>query len=202
MALAGIVAQLGALREARRRCRTLAALAAAAARAAAAPPDAARATMRDGRVLLAAGRDAAGAARRWVGCSPRTAGCFRPASRGAWLAAARAARSADWTVSLIASPESERREALAELLATLLLVAGCIAALLLAMQWNVRRAFRPLAAIVRAIEGIEQRRCARGARRCRRCRSASCRAIANAIAHLAIVAASTPRTNAGASAAG
>ena len=61
-----------------------------------------------------------------------------------------------WTVSLAASHDSERREAMASLLAQLLLLALCVAGLLLAMRWNMRQAFAPLGRLVAAIGGIEQ----------------------------------------------
>jgi two-component system sensor histidine kinase UhpB len=60
-----------------------------------------------------------------------------------------------WTVSLSASHESERREALDDLLGMLALLGLGIAALLLIMQANVRHALRPLTALLQAIRGIE-----------------------------------------------
>jgi two-component system sensor histidine kinase UhpB len=58
-------------------------------------------------------------------------------------------------VSLTASHESERREALDDLLGMLALLGLGITALLLVMQANVRHALRPLAALLQAIRGIE-----------------------------------------------
>ncbi len=60
-----------------------------------------------------------------------------------------------WLVSLAASHESERIEAINNLAGALALLLGCIGALLLAMAWNVRRAFAPLAALLAAIGRLE-----------------------------------------------
>ncbi len=60
-----------------------------------------------------------------------------------------------WTLTLAASMESERREALANLGFTLGLLLACTLALLAVMRWNMRRAFRPLGRLVAAIAGIE-----------------------------------------------
>ena len=65
--------------------------------------------------------------------------------------------SAPWTVTLSASPDSERREALTDLSSMLGLLALGTAAVLLVMQWNVRQALRPLGALLQAIAGIETR---------------------------------------------
>jgi two-component system sensor histidine kinase UhpB len=62
--------------------------------------------------------------------------------------------AAPWTVTLAASPESERRESLLNLLGTLALLLACIAGLLLAMRWNLRRALAPLDRLLAAIAGI------------------------------------------------
>lgn len=62
-----------------------------------------------------------------------------------------------WQVSLTASHESERREAIVNLLGTLALLLACIAGLLLAMRWNLRRALAPLGRLLAAISGIEGR---------------------------------------------
>lgn len=61
-----------------------------------------------------------------------------------------------WTVSLTASHEGERREALTNLLGTLTLLIGTLAGLLLVLRWNVQHAFRPLAGLLGAIDGIER----------------------------------------------
>ncbi len=63
---------------------------------------------------------------------------------------------APWTVSLVASPESEQREALSNLLGMFALLAGCCALMLVVMRWNLRRAFRPLQAMLGAIARVEQ----------------------------------------------
>jgi two-component system sensor histidine kinase UhpB len=60
-----------------------------------------------------------------------------------------------WTVSLHATPEGERLEGLADLTGIFLILLGCIAGLLLAMRWNLRRAFAPLTLLLDAIGGIE-----------------------------------------------
>lgn len=62
-----------------------------------------------------------------------------------------------WTVSLAASHEGERREAMANLGYVLLLLLLCVAGLLLVMRWNVRLAFAPLGRLLAAIAGIELR---------------------------------------------
>jgi two-component system sensor histidine kinase UhpB len=61
-----------------------------------------------------------------------------------------------WTATLTASPESEQREALANLLGLFGLLAACSALMLVVMRWHVRRAFRPLDALLAAIAGIER----------------------------------------------
>ncbi|RZS54530.1 histidine kinase [Sphaerotilus mobilis] len=60
-----------------------------------------------------------------------------------------------WVVSLAASHESERIEALNDLAGALALLLACFGALLLAMAWNVRRAFAPLTALLAAIGRLE-----------------------------------------------
>lgn len=61
-----------------------------------------------------------------------------------------------WTVSLRASREAERREAMVGLLGTLALLLLAVAALLVVMQVNLRRAFAPLQGLLQAIAGIER----------------------------------------------
>ncbi|MDP4302481.1 histidine kinase [Leptothrix discophora] len=61
-----------------------------------------------------------------------------------------------WIVSLAASHESERIEAINNLAGALALLLGCIGALLLAMAWNVRRAFAPMADLLAAIDRVGQ----------------------------------------------
>ncbi len=60
-----------------------------------------------------------------------------------------------WIVSLAATHESERIEALNDLAGALALLLACFGALLLAMAWNVRRAFAPLTALLAAIGRVE-----------------------------------------------
>ena len=62
-----------------------------------------------------------------------------------------------WIVSLAATHESERIEALNDLAGALALLLACFGALLLAMAWNVRRAFAPLTALLSAIGRVEHR---------------------------------------------
>lgn len=63
-----------------------------------------------------------------------------------------------WTVSLSASHESERREAMGSLLGMLSLLLLCVLGLLLLMRWNLRRAFAPLGRLLEAIAAIEAQR--------------------------------------------
>lgn len=60
-----------------------------------------------------------------------------------------------WTVSLAASHDSERREAMGSFVAMLGLLLLGVAGLLAVMHWNVRRAFAPLGRLLQAIAGIE-----------------------------------------------
>lgn len=61
----------------------------------------------------------------------------------------------DWTVRLTTSPEAERREALASLLESLVLLALAVLGLVLVMRWNLRRALAPLNRLVASITDIE-----------------------------------------------
>jgi two-component system sensor histidine kinase UhpB len=61
-----------------------------------------------------------------------------------------------WTATLTASPASEQREALANLLGLFGLLAACSTLMLAVMRWHVRRAFRPLEALLAAIARIER----------------------------------------------
>jgi two-component system sensor histidine kinase UhpB len=61
-----------------------------------------------------------------------------------------------WTVSLHASHESERREALRNFSAVLALLLLCTLGLLVAMHWNVRRALAPVGRLLEAMAGIEE----------------------------------------------
>ena len=60
-----------------------------------------------------------------------------------------------WTVSLAASHDSERREAMGSLLDMLALLLLCVGGLLAVMHWNVRRALAPVGRLLQAIAGIE-----------------------------------------------
>ena len=61
-----------------------------------------------------------------------------------------------WTATLVASPDSEQREALMNLLGLFGLLMASSVLMLAAMQWNVRRAFAPLQAMLAAIARIER----------------------------------------------
>ena len=63
---------------------------------------------------------------------------------------------APWTVTLHASSEGERHEAITDLAGIVVALVGCIAGLLLVMRWNMQRAFAPLADLLDAISGIER----------------------------------------------
>jgi len=63
---------------------------------------------------------------------------------------------APWKAQWIASHGYEQREALAQLVESMLLLAGCSGVLLLVMRWRMRRAFRPLAPLLAAIERVER----------------------------------------------
>lgn len=65
-----------------------------------------------------------------------------------------------WMLTLQASPEGERREALADIGGVFLVLLGCIAGLLLVMRRNVRRSLAPLDDLLAAIDGIEHGRLA------------------------------------------
>lgn len=60
-----------------------------------------------------------------------------------------------WRVTLTASPESERREAMASLLDMMAILLAGMIGLLLVMRWNVRRALAPLDHLLASIAGIE-----------------------------------------------
>jgi len=77
-----------------------------------------------------------------------------PAAPVSWTVARPDGRA--WTVVLTASPDSELREALASFAGLFVLLAGCSLLMLAAMQWNVRRALRPLQALLGAIAHVER----------------------------------------------
>lgn len=60
-----------------------------------------------------------------------------------------------WRVTLTASPESERREAMASLVDMMAILLAGMAGLLLVMHLNVRRALAPLDRLLASIAGIE-----------------------------------------------
>ena len=61
-----------------------------------------------------------------------------------------------WTVTLSATRESERREALESLAGLLAVLLAGVSAMLAVMYWNVRRALRPLQGLLAAIARIEE----------------------------------------------
>jgi two-component system sensor histidine kinase UhpB len=61
-----------------------------------------------------------------------------------------------WQVTLSASPDSELQESLVNLGGTFALLSLCCLLMLAVMQWNVRRAFRPLQALLAAIARVER----------------------------------------------
>ena len=89
---------------------------------------------------------------RWLLALHRRLLSAPDARQVAWTVARPA--GAPWTVSLAASHESERREAMGNLVGTLALLLAGVVGLLLAMRWNLRRAFAPLDRLVAAISGI------------------------------------------------
>lgn len=60
----------------------------------------------------------------------------------------------NWTVTLSADPDSERREALEQLVTMLGVLAAGALAVLAVMTWNIRHALRPLSRLLAAIEGL------------------------------------------------
>jgi two-component system sensor histidine kinase UhpB len=109
----------------------------------------------DGTVLLAPpAPQPASPALAWLFALHRELLSAPDARQVAWQVAR--PQGAPWTVSLAASHESERREALTNLAGMITLLLTAIGGLLLAMRWNVRRAFQPLAGLLGAIERIEQ----------------------------------------------
>ncbi len=108
----------------------------------------------DGRPLLAAPAPAAepwwergllALHRRWLSA---------PDARHAdWLVARPA--GPPWRVRLAASHEAERREAMATLVGSLMLLLACVAGLLAVMRWNLRHALAPLGRLLAAIDGIQ-----------------------------------------------
>ena len=61
-----------------------------------------------------------------------------------------------WTLTLAASHEAERREAMRNFVAMMALLLAGVAGLLGVMRWNLQRAFAPLGRLLEAIAGIGQ----------------------------------------------
>lgn len=61
-----------------------------------------------------------------------------------------------WTLTLAASHEAERREAMRNFVAMMALLLAGVAGLLGVMRWNLQRAFAPLGRLLEAIAGMSQ----------------------------------------------
>ena len=110
----------------------------------------------DGALLLGNGSaEPAPAPMRWLLALHRQLTGSRPANSVAWPLPR--PDGPPWQLQLSASAEAERAEALGSLLFMLGMLALCVAGLLLAMHWNVRRALAPLGTLLHAIARIEAR---------------------------------------------
>jgi two-component system sensor histidine kinase UhpB len=108
----------------------------------------------DGRMLLGADEPPPSASLRWLMQATLGRNAESAQQTVSWPVQRANARS--WTATLVASPESEQREALSNLLGLFALLSASSLLMLAAMQWNVRRAFRPLQAMLGAIARIER----------------------------------------------
>jgi len=108
----------------------------------------------DGRVLLGAVEPPASAPLRWL--MHATLGRHAESAQQTVSWPIQRSNGRSWTATLVASPESEQREALSNLLGLFALLSASSLLMLVAMQWNVRRAFRPLQAMLAAIARIER----------------------------------------------
>lgn len=61
-----------------------------------------------------------------------------------------------WTVTLLASHDAERREAMASLVGGMALLLACVLGLLAVMRWNLRLALAPLGRLLAAIDGLDR----------------------------------------------
>ncbi len=110
----------------------------------------------DGTLLLGAGSvEPAPAPMPWLLALHRQLTGSRPAQSVSWPLPR--PDGPPWQLQLSASAEAERAEALGSLLFMLGMLGLCVAGLLLAMHWNVRRALAPLGTLLHAIAGIEAR---------------------------------------------
>lgn len=108
----------------------------------------------DGRLLLGPpAPEPAAAPLRWLLALHQHWLSVPDARRVAWPVAR--PDGSRWTVSLTASHDSERREAMGSLLGMLGLLLLGVSGLLAVMHWNVRQAFAPLGRLLQAIAGIE-----------------------------------------------
>ena len=109
---------------------------------------------RDGRMLLGAEDPPLSAPLRWL--MRATLGRHAESAQQTVSWPIQRSNGRSWTATLVASPESEQREALSNLLGLFALLSASSLLMLVAMQWNVRRAFRPLQAMLAAIARIER----------------------------------------------
>ncbi|MEP6505320.1 MAG: histidine kinase [Betaproteobacteria bacterium] len=108
----------------------------------------------EGQVVLGADEPRPAASLRWL--MQATLGRNAESARQTVSWPIQRANGRSWTATLIASPESEQREALSNLLGLFALLSASSLLMLAGMQWIVRRAFRPLQAMLAAIARIEQ----------------------------------------------
>lgn len=111
----------------------------------------------EGRALLAPMQEAAVPSwLGWITAVHRSLAATAHPRREAWTV--HRPDGARWTISLSASPESERQEAMGSLLGMLGMLLLCVAGLLMVMRWNLRQAFLPLGRLLDAIAVIESNR--------------------------------------------
>jgi two-component system sensor histidine kinase UhpB len=108
----------------------------------------------DGQVILGADEPRPAASLRWLMHATLGRGAESARQSVSWPI--QRANGRAWTATLIASPESEQREALSNLLGLFALLSASSLLMLAGMQWIVRRAFRPLQTMLAAIARIEQ----------------------------------------------
>jgi len=111
-----------------------------------------RVTDADGRVLFDTAPPPPASLLRWL--MPRALPAAAVGQTVSWNL--RRGGDTSWTATLTPAPESEQREALANLLGLFGLLAACSVLMLAVMRWRVRRAFRPLQDLLAAIAGIER----------------------------------------------
>jgi two-component system sensor histidine kinase UhpB len=107
-----------------------------------------------GRVLLQRAQPEPAAPWRWLMALSLRAGDTAPGQTVTWTIP-RAGTGA-WRATVEASPASEEREALNNLVVLFGLLAACSLLMLAVMRWNVRRALHPLQVMLGAIARIER----------------------------------------------